>query len=218
VTWPSFYYTCSNNLLCACAFECYIILSSSSVSSPPSFYAAAAIALAVSALAATLKSTTSDTQRSDWIAPSWLRVDQISESLGSSAAAPAGVIIVVSVVAVAMSCAWLTLKKIRSARLAKDRLVKCYAWTQEAWNQEGSRHHISALAGGQLSTLVLGADTVDRAEKWRKVFEKVMCDLFEKYGVSFRAQQVFTSISTFRSHASTPRPLTSSFVFFCFFF
>jgi hypothetical protein len=98
--------------------------------------------------------------------------------------APAALGIVVSVVAVLVGCAWIIARRIRSARVAKTRLASCRAWTSEAWNQVGSRHHISALAGGQLSTLVLGADTVERAEKWRRVFEKVRLSR-KKIGVFF---------------------------------
>jgi len=151
----------------------------------PSVYTVAAtVVLGLSTLAAALQWSYGDWRQSDSIAESWRIVDQFSTILGGSMTAPAALGIVVSVVAVLVGCAWIIARRIRSARVAKTRLASCRAWTSEAWNQVGSRHHISALAGGQLSTLVLGADTVERAEKWRRVFEKVRLSR-KKIGVFF---------------------------------
>ena len=61
---------------------------------------------------------------------------------------------------------------LRKLRL-RARSATLEEWSKEAWASLATRHHVGEQCGGCLSSLVLGADSVERADKWRRVFGKV---------------------------------------------
>jgi hypothetical protein len=147
--------------------------SNRAVASPP-FGAVAALALALLAYALVAASPWAYALgRAAQSAMVLVRIGEATAVSGNILSLVAAAAVAVAVAAVAGLCAWAAARRVRSARLTAARVARFQAWSKRAWNEVATRHHISALVGGQISIIVLGADTVERAEKWRRVFEKV---------------------------------------------